>query len=103
MAYLIENISVLAIKEFVKISEIKPQLDIKPTSALNTQDYKFSPLKIEIEASSGYHQLGRFLNKLENENPFISVKEFSIKQEPNNNSRHNIRLVLMTFIKIPTK
>jgi len=103
VSLLIEDISNIANKEFVKISQIQPQIENKSPKKLSTQEFKFSLLNINIDAVAGYHQVGKFLNKLENSNSFISVKELSISQEANSNLRHNIRLVLSTFIKKPVK
>jgi Tfp pilus assembly protein PilO len=102
VSLLIENISTIANKEFVKISQIRPQIEGK-SQKLSTQEFNFSLLNINIEASAGYHQLGKFLNKLEKSNSFISVRELGITQEPSSNLRHSVRLVLATFIKKPVK
>ncbi len=97
---LIEDIELCAKDEFVRISYIKPTELVKSAKPVSSE-YSFSTLGIHIEAVAGYHQFGKFVNRLERLNSFITVKELSIASNSSSNLRHNIKFLLNVFIKMP--
>ncbi|MDP8259739.1 MAG: type 4a pilus biogenesis protein PilO [Candidatus Gygaella obscura] len=97
---LIEDIEQCAKDEFVKVSYIKPMNLVRSLKSTSSE-YTFSTLGMHIEAVAGYHQFGKFINRLERLNSFITVKELNIKASATSNLRHNIKFLLNIFVKIP--
>lgn len=56
-----------------------------------------------IELKSGYHQLGNFINKLENLGRFIKVDKIAITPDPADPFKHNVELVVSTFVSLEEK
>ena len=95
---LLEHLSKTAKDSGVKILAIKPvNPDAKTRQELQQSGGLFLEMPIKIEASSGYHQLGVFINKLENSERFVKVNDFKIAGEDNPNI-HSIDLVMSTFV-----
>ncbi len=55
-----------------------------------------------LELEGGYHELGRFINKLESLGRFIKVDDIQISSDPQNLLKHNIKLVVSTFVSKET-
>ncbi len=51
-----------------------------------------------LQMEGGYHELGRFINKLENLDRFIEVSNIQISSNPENFLQHNIRMEVSTFV-----
>ena len=51
-----------------------------------------------IELRSGYHELGRFIGKLESLDRFVRVDEISIDADPSYPGEHIVRFVVSTFV-----
>ena len=95
---LLEHLSAVAEKSEVQIVEISPtrviQEDKKePSSAI------YEVLPIDLTARSGYHELGAFINQLENSERIFSVKNIEIKADPSDPKRHHVALVVETFVR----
>lgn len=52
----------------------------------------------KLQLVGGYHELGRFINKLENLDRFIRVDNIQISTNPKNPLKHNIGLEVSTFV-----
>lgn len=98
---LLQDISKLANSNDVRILQIKPTRQEKATPA----DSKFitggnlSSLLIYMDLSGGYHQLGKFINDLENAQAFVVVQELKIESQPGNYVRQKAALTLKTYVK----
>jgi len=51
-----------------------------------------------LQMEGGYHELGRFINKLENMDRFIEVSNIQIASNPGNFLKHDIRMEVSTFV-----
>ncbi len=51
-----------------------------------------------LRMEGGYHELGRFINKLENLGRFIKVSNIQISSNPKNFLEHNINMEVSTFV-----
>lgn len=95
---LLENLSKIASESDVKIIGIKPLdkegLGVKKKKAI------YQEFPIEIIAKSGYHQLGKFLQKLEGGERFIMVKDIEITTDPDDIKRQNTQLLASTYILV---
>ncbi|NQT06523.1 MAG: type 4a pilus biogenesis protein PilO [Candidatus Omnitrophica bacterium] len=95
---LLESLSSIAGKSRVKIIGIRPFGREGLRAAEKNVVYQEIP--IEIVAQCGYHELGQFLQRLETGDRFIMVKDMDINANPENIKRHNIKLILSTYILI---
>lgn len=93
---LLENLSDIAKASSVKIKGIRPITSRGYGSGEESKIYQAIP--IEVIALSGYHELGRFLQKLETGERFIKLKDLSIRANPTGGKRHEVMLIAETFI-----
>lgn len=82
-----------------KISLTANEYDVKITKILPSRDPKSGFFAISLELVGDYHNLGRFLNDLENAPDFIAVEEIIIKSNANDYFKQNVNLVLKTYVK----
>jgi Tfp pilus assembly protein PilO len=82
----------------VKIIQLKAGFDPKAKEELYGK-LKLTPIFITLDLSCGYHQLGGFLNALENGKYFVAVGDMRITRNPGDLFHHNITLVLKAYVK----
>lgn len=90
---LLEDLSEMAKSANVKIVAITP-VQAKQEAQAN-QAYQEIP--ILINARSGYHELGRFLNNLENAGRFMKVVDMSISENKTTPKRHDVEMMVLTY------
>ena len=95
---LLEDFSNTAESSGVNILKIKPLEMAGVASAAGAQGAFYSIFPILIEARAGYHQLGSFINKLENMDRFIKVEKIDIKHSAADPRRHDIILQVVTYV-----
>ena len=95
---LLENLSNMAKGSDIKIVGIVPAMSYfkDDKSAKKSQIYREIP--ILITAKSGYHELGRFLNNLENADRFMKVADINIKANKITPKKHDVELMVCTYI-----
>ncbi|VAX37705.1 hypothetical protein MNBD_UNCLBAC01-159 [hydrothermal vent metagenome] len=92
MPLILERISRIANQNGVKIDQIMP--DTGEQEVLLKEETKhYFVLPVFINARSSYHDLGRFINRLESDKIFLNVKSFTIEAQ-NDSKNHDIRLTL---------
>ena len=97
---LLENLSDMARASNVKIVGITPSI----TKSENTQSNKtYEEIPILISAKSGYHELGNFLAKLENSDRFMKVVDIKIRSSAATPKRHDVDLLVLTYILLKGK
>lgn len=94
---LLENLSNMAKDSSIKIVGITP-VSVKEEKLNKDQIYKEQP--ILISAKSGYHELGKFLNNLENSDRFMKVADIQIKSSPAAPKKHDVELLVLTYILV---
>ena len=90
---LLENLSDTAKSSRVKILSISPQ-NKKDTGE---EDGICQEMPIAITGQSSYHDLGSFINKLENDERYMQVSDIKIKTNPSNPKKHNIEFVVSAY------
>ncbi len=90
---LLENLSKLAQDSGVKIISLKPIENVSKAD----KERRYHSIPIAINASSGTHELGRLLSKLESGPTFFRVTDIKIAAESADIKRHSIQLDLETF------
>lgn len=96
---ILEDIAKIANKWEVKIMQIRP---LKPSLVKpepSTPIAKFFPLLITLDITGTYHNIGKFINELENAPVFIAVEELLIKPDQINYLNQKITLTLKTYVK----
>lgn len=100
LSSLMEEISDIAVKNKVKIMQIKPSKEqVLLKEEKNALTEKFTPLYLTLDLISGYHNLGSFIGDIENGKTFISVQNMRILPDKNDYLLENISLVLKTYVK----
>ena len=96
---LIETLSDLASQTQVKIQTIFPQRPLQGTGAETTTlaPVVYKEIPIQIDALSGYHQLGAFLGLVESGGKPIRIASLRIAANPREAKRHNVKLLLRSY------
>ncbi|MCR4336281.1 MAG: type 4a pilus biogenesis protein PilO [Candidatus Omnitrophica bacterium] len=93
LSVVLEEVSRAASQDQVGIGKIVPDPS-EEKSILKTSDGEYFSIPIAIEAKSGYHQFGHFLNRIERESPFLKIVEFEISATPEVSQKHDMDLTL---------
>ena len=97
MPVALDKISRLAKQNNVKIIQMKPVKEDERKVA-NIQSTAVYELPIQIEASCGYHQLGKYINALEQENIFMNVAALEIVSNPSDSFHHKVSMIVLAYI-----
>ena len=94
---ILESINRLASKNGVVIEQITPNTMTQEVIMKNN-DGQYLAVPVKVEAYSAYHNFGRFLNQLENEEKFFTISDFSIVENPQDPVHHSVNLTLRVLI-----
>ncbi|MDP3804073.1 MAG: type 4a pilus biogenesis protein PilO, partial [Candidatus Omnitrophota bacterium] len=92
---LLESLSGMARSSGVKIVGITP-VAISEEKKQEGQIYREIP--ILISAKSGYHELGNFLDKLEDSDRFMKVADIEIKANKAAPRKHDVEQLVLTYV-----
>ncbi len=95
LASLLQDISKFGNANNVEILQIKPYRDTQKAAAA----LKFSPVFISLDLVAGYHNLGKFINDLENSQTLISLENFKIEARPGDSLKQRATLTLKTYVQ----
>lgn len=94
---LLENVSLIANRNGVRIEQVRPDRAIdKPI--LTNEDGQYFSMPVVVEASSGYHHFGSFLNQLETEGDLVTIPEFVITASDKDTQRQRINLTINAIV-----
>jgi len=95
---LLEELSKIAKESNVVIREIASMKakDVQQGKADGKKPYQELP--ITVKAVSGYHELGKFVNKMESASRFMKISNIKIKTNRDNEREHAIFLVINTYV-----
>lgn len=94
---LLKELSDMARSAGVKIVALKPHPAVVASKKKDSNSaYKKFP--ISIQAACGYHQLGTFLNKLENAGIFMRVTDIKMTGNSRNPREHLVQILVNTYI-----
>ncbi|MDO8536148.1 MAG: type 4a pilus biogenesis protein PilO [Candidatus Omnitrophota bacterium] len=98
---LLENLSTMAKDSGIKIVGIVPEMSYfkDEKSAKKSEIYREIP--ILVTAKSGYHELGHFLNNLENADRFMKVADINIESNKTSPKKHDVELMVCTYVLLP--
>ena len=94
---LLGELSAMAKDSYVTIIGIKP-LEVRKTAEPSKKSEIYYQIPIMITAKSGYHELGTFINKMENADRFMEVSNIQIAQDRNNFKRHDMELIVSAYV-----
>jgi type IV pilus assembly protein PilO len=95
---LLENLSNMAKDSNIKIVGIVPAMSYFKDDKSVKKNPIYREIPILITAKSGYHELGNFLNRLENAGRFMKVVDIDIKANKTNPKKHDVELMVCTYI-----
>lgn len=95
---ILENISVLANASKVKINQIMPMKESQQL-VLTDNDGTYYSLPILVNARGSYHNIGRFLNRVETNGIAMSVVDFDMTATNDDPYRHALNLTIKTFVR----
>ena len=99
---IMENISRLANKHGIRIEQIMPNT-AQSKSVLKNIDGEYHSIPISVQAKGEYHDFGRFINQLENEEVFMLIPEFSIVGGQGRASNQSIKMKIQAIVFEKTK
>jgi Tfp pilus assembly protein PilO len=94
---ILENISRLASQNGVKVDQIMPMTTTSEPIMINS-DGKYYSIPIAVEARSGYHEFGRFMNHMETEGVFFKMYEFKMAARGESAKQHFVHMIMDTVI-----
>jgi len=92
---LLHDISKLANANNVRIVNIKPVRE-----EVKGAPVKLHPVSIMLDLECGYHNFGKLINALENNEVFLAVEGFKIEAQKKDPLRQKISLTLKTYVRI---
>lgn len=95
---LLEDFSKVAESSGVKILRIKPLEEPVPVSKQKVTNNSYTDFPILIEARSGYHQLGVFVEKLETMDRFIKITDIEVAGNEKDPRHHDIKIRIITYV-----
>jgi Tfp pilus assembly protein PilO len=97
---LLEKISNLANQNNVLVAQIKPSRDTsKVKQDKNALSEKLGAFLIDMNISASYHNLGRFVSGLENDEVLMGLQSIKINAKQQDYLRQNINLLIRAYVK----
>jgi Tfp pilus assembly protein PilO len=93
----LKTISTLANEYGVKIDQLVPQKS-DDIILVQNEDGKYRSLSILVRARAGYHDLGRFLNRLQQEHVFWQLEAIDIAADEQQMGRHLVKMQMKILI-----
>ncbi len=97
---ILEQISRMANKYRIRIDQIMPLVENQEV-LLKNNDGKYMALPIAIDCQGGYHDFGRFVNDIEQNNASLKVDRFTITANTQDMLKHSIKLTLNAILLEP--
>ncbi len=99
---LLESLSRLATDCRVRIQEISPLMSPAVADAAKAAEAKakesFREIPFLIKTNAGYHELGLFINRLEEGERLVEVTDLKIQGDPENPRLHSAELKISIFV-----
>lgn len=94
----IEAISKIGREQNLKINQISPVEEAKPKKIGTFSKGDIYPIMINMTVSSSYHNLGKFINRIENLDEFLKVVSLEVKFDKLVYTSQAVHIVLGAFI-----
>ncbi|MDO8662311.1 MAG: type 4a pilus biogenesis protein PilO [Candidatus Omnitrophota bacterium] len=97
---LLQDISRTANHNDVRILQIKPsRMPTENQSNKAKVPVNLNPFMVNLDLSCAYHNLGKFINELENLQAFVSLRDIKIEPQDDNYLKQKVNLALVTYVK----
>ncbi len=96
---LLEQVSNIANKNNMRLMQIKQSKDVKSKEDKAVVAAKLSPLFISLDLVGTYHNIGAFINDLENADKLLILQEIRIHRDTNDPLKQNAALLIKTYVK----
>ncbi len=93
----LREISTVGNEYGVKIDQLVPQ-KADGAALVTNEDGKYKSLSILIRARAGYHDLGRFLNRLIQEHVFWQLETVDVMADDRDRARHTVKLQMKILV-----
>jgi type IV pilus assembly protein PilO len=93
----INNVTRLAKRNSIRIEQIMPDSSA-PEPIVKDSEGQYYAVPLRIEARGTYHDFGRFINQLENEEVFLTIGNFRMDASPLDSALHVIKLTLNAVV-----
>ncbi|MBF0489197.1 MAG: type 4a pilus biogenesis protein PilO [Candidatus Omnitrophica bacterium] len=93
----VEDVSRVASECEVRIEQVTPQSEFQQ-ALISSESTKYYALPIVIQATSGYHMFGHFINKLESSNLFFTLSNLTIEDRTSDSRLHSINATLKVVL-----
>ncbi|MDD5108270.1 MAG: type 4a pilus biogenesis protein PilO [Candidatus Omnitrophica bacterium] len=94
---LLQDISNEANKLGIKIKKIRPSHEVQTEKPIMPMG-KLVPILINLDLICDYHNLGKFINKLESSDVFMGIQELKISTELPDYLKQKVTLVIKTYV-----
>ena len=95
----LEDISAIAKTSAVKILSITPY-GLETVKKGENKKVYYREMPIMVTAKSGYHQLGIFVNNLENGARFVTIEDLEIRYDKSTPRKHIVEMGLKTYVSV---
>jgi hypothetical protein len=95
---LLQEISSVANKFNIQVVQLRPSRPVQPEKVLTGGKDKLGPLLINLDLVADYHNLGRFIQALEDSAVFMGVSELEISTQSPDYMKQKVTLVLKTYV-----
>lgn len=98
---LLQDISKIANNNEVKILQLKPSREGQTSNESKRLKAfgKAEPFLITLDLTCGYHNLGKFINGLENLPALVKVQDIRIEAQEKDYLNQRARVILVTYVK----
>ncbi|MBF0594210.1 MAG: type 4a pilus biogenesis protein PilO [Candidatus Omnitrophica bacterium] len=93
----LKNVSSIANEYGVKIDQLAPQA-VSAAPLVKNEDGKYLTMNIAVRVSCGFHQFGKFLNRLEHDRLFWQLEDLDITGDPKDVQRQDIKMNMKILI-----
>jgi hypothetical protein len=95
---LLQEISSVANKFNIQVVQLRPSRPVQQEKALTGGKDKLGPLLINLDLVADYHNLGRFIQALEDSDVFMGVSELEISTQLPDYMKQKVTLILKTYV-----
>jgi len=92
---LLEKIAQAARASHVRVTTLKPQRGLAQEQVAQSG---YLEISLELAATAGYHQVGRFLDHLEQSENLVRLREVEIQPGSDDLMSHQVKMVLLAFL-----
>ncbi len=93
---ILEDLIMIGKATNITFVSIAPQ-EIEKINVSEEGDKYYLGIPIRLQLKAGFHDFGRFVNKIENSERFMKIADISINSNPRDIKKHNINLTVSAF------